>query len=145
MAHGDKAGGNDLLDGVHVGEENVPEPLAWSLKPLYQYCWFWRGGREASACPLSLSPARRGWSDGIAEAPVEEIGPQGVDGAAVGAAKALDPEGMDEAFEVSLDIAVPPDAGRLAGQAAFGLGQGYFLPSSTNLWTSTATCSTKRR
>jgi hypothetical protein len=49
--------------------------------------------------------------EGILEAPVKKIGSQGIDGATVTAAETLDPEGMDETFEISPDIAVSPDTG----------------------------------
>ena len=58
----------------------------------------------------------------ISEAPVKKIGAQRVDGAAVGAAEAPDPEGAQETFKISPDIAVSPDAGRLAGEAALRSG-----------------------
>ena len=62
----------------------------WSLKPLYQYCWFWRGS-EGSQKPSVIFVINE-------ERMV----------AVVGAAEAADPQGAHEAFEVPLHIAVPP-------------------------------------
>jgi hypothetical protein len=46
---------------------------------------------------------------------------------AVGAAKAPHPERQKKAFEVSLDIAVSPDAGRRADQASHWSGPRVLL------------------
>ena len=128
MARGDKAAGNDLFYGGHVGrrtflnpmrlEPQAPEPVLLVLPG---------DGGEPASVAYSCHEREEDGQDIVPEAPVKEIGSQGVDSAAVGAAKALDPEGQEEAFKVSLDIPVAPEAGRPAGQAALGPRPGVFL------------------
>jgi hypothetical protein len=65
---------------------------------------------------------RKDGPDGISEALVENIGPQGIDSTTVGAAKTTDPCRQKKAFEVSGNITMAPDTGRIAGQAAGELG-----------------------
>jgi hypothetical protein len=60
--------------------------------------------------------------EGIAKTPVEEIGPQRVDGMTIGAAKALHPEGLRIALEIPLHIAMAPHAGRTAEEAVLKSG-----------------------
>ncbi len=97
------------MQGRRVRGKDAFEPRALKLEPLIPVLLVLTGKRRKPPAVGDLRHERgEDGPYGVAEAPVEEFGSQRVDGAAIGAAKAADPEGMDEAFEVSLNVAVPP-------------------------------------
>jgi len=115
MTHRDKTPGNGLLHGIRIGGWEILEPKALESQALEPVLLVLPGDMGEPAVVLySLHERGEDGENRIPEAPVKEIGPQGIDGAAVGAAKAPDPQGMHEAFKIPLDVPVPPDAGRRA-------------------------------
>jgi hypothetical protein len=119
MARRDEARGDDRGERRHIGGRGGSEPSALQLQPPIPVLLVLTGERGEPP-PVGDLCHERG-EDGpyrVAEAPVKEVGPQGVDGAAIGATEAPDPQGAHEAFEVPLNKSVPPEAGRSAGQAA---------------------------
>jgi len=99
----------------HALEPQTPEPVLLVLTG--------EGGEPNAVGDLSEQRGEDGQKR-IPEALGEKVGPQGIDSVAVGAAKAPDPEGLHEAFEVSLNKPMSPETGRSAGQAAFRPGPG---------------------
>ena len=119
MAYGDQAPGDDLLDSMHIGAGNVLEPLRLEQQSLIPVLLV-LAGKAGHKAVMNYSRHQRteDGPEGIPKAPVKEIGPQGVDDMTIGAAKALHPEGLRIALKIPLHIAMAPDAGRVAGQAA---------------------------
>ena len=128
MAHGDETSEDDLLDGMHIRARDVAEPLRLEQQPLIPVLLV-LSGEAGHKAVMDYSGYERGEDrpEGIAKARVEEIGPQSVDDMTVGAAEALHPERLRVAFKIPLHIAMAPDAGRVAREAALGSGPGILF------------------
>jgi hypothetical protein len=118
MADGDEAPGDDLLYRVHIGGGDIPEPERLEPQtPVPVLLGLAGNTREPAVVRYFHHEREEDGHERILEAPVKEIGPQGIDGAALGAAKASHPEGVGKAFKIPPDIAMAPDAPRLTGKA----------------------------
>lgn len=108
---------------MHIRVQNVLEPLCLEEEPLVPILLILAGktGHKA-VMDYSCHQRRENRPEGIPKAPVKEIRPQRVNDMTIGAAKALHPKGLDVAFKIPLHIAMAPEAGRVAREAALGSG-----------------------
>lgn len=121
MTYRDKTSGHDLLYGIPIGGWHKPASRRLEEKSPIPVLLVLAGDMGEPAMVLySLHERGEDGQKRIPEAPVKEIRPQGIDGAAVGAAQAPDPQRHYEAFKIPLDVPVSPDAGGCAGETARG-------------------------